>query len=51
MHEALKAKGVLAELKLYEQGGHGFGVGRKGQDCSNWIPDCKKWLLKTGIVR
>ena len=45
MHEALKAKGVLAELKLYEQGGHGFGIGRKGHDSSNWIAYCKKWIF------
>ena len=44
MHEALKKHGVVTELKLYETGGHGYGVGRAGTDSARWICDFIDWL-------
>ena len=44
MHEALKKQGVATELKLYEQGGHGFGLGRTGTDSTQWMGDFIDWL-------
>jgi|GEM_PF-64011 len=44
MHEALKQHGVATELKLYEQGGHGFGLGRAGTDSAQWSDDFIAWL-------
>ena len=50
MYEALKRAGVVSELKLYEKGGHGFGLGKKGVDSEAWITDCKKWLQRIEII-
>jgi len=50
MHEALKQQGVLTELKLYEQGGHGFGLGRKGTDSAQWLDDFIAWLSSMQII-
>ncbi|WPO78466.1 prolyl oligopeptidase family serine peptidase [Flavobacterium sp. KACC 22761] len=41
---ALKKEKVLAEMHLYENGGHGFGLGVKGTN-ANWPKDCEKWLI------
>ena len=35
MYDALKAEGVSAELKLYNEGHHGFGIGKPGTDSVN----------------
>ncbi|WP_372808797.1 alpha/beta hydrolase [Pontiella sp.] len=44
MHEALLAHGVATELKLYEKGGHGFGLGREGTDSMQWPGDFVAWM-------
>ncbi len=44
LYEALKRNGVVTELKLYEQGGHGFGLGRHGTDSTQWLEDFLYWL-------
>ena len=44
MHQALKKAGVTTELKLYQKGGHGFGLGRKGADSTQWPGDLLVWL-------
>jgi len=40
---ALKKEKVPAEMHLYENGGHGFGLGVKGTN-SFWPKTCEKWL-------
>ncbi len=50
MHEALQQQGVPTELKLYEQGGHGFGLGRKGTDSTQWMGDFIAWLSSMQII-
>ena len=40
---ALKKEKVPAEMHLYENGGHGFGLGVKGTN-TFWPETCKKWL-------
>ena len=40
---ALKKEKVPAEMHLYENGGHGFGLGIKGTNAS-WPKTCEKWL-------
>ena len=39
----LKKEKVPAEMHLYENGGHGFGLGVKGTNAS-WPKTCEKWL-------
>jgi acetyl esterase/lipase len=42
---ALKEKGVPAELRLVETGGHGFGLGRgPGSDSAQWMEAFLQWL-------
>lgn len=40
---ALKKNKVTAELHLYENGGHGFGLG-VGDTNKNWTRQCEDWL-------
>jgi acetyl esterase/lipase len=50
MHEALKKAGVTTELKLYQKGGHGFGLGRKGADSTQWPGDLLVWLKHMKVL-
>jgi len=43
-HEACRKAGVPSELRIYKQGGHGFGLGRKGHDSARWPAHCAEWL-------
>lgn len=40
---ALKKNGVSCEMHLYENGGHGFGLG-VNDTSKNWTKDCEEWL-------
>lgn len=44
---ALKKNAVTSELHLYENGGHGFGLGVK-ETSKNWTKDCEEWLKSHG---
>lgn len=50
MYEALKKYGIPSELKLYSEGGHGFGIGRMGTDSVNWPKDFIAWLSKMKYI-
>jgi acetyl esterase/lipase len=50
MHRALKKAGVTSELKLYQKGGHGFGLGRKGADSTQWPGDLLVWLKQIKVL-
>ena len=50
MHQALKKAGVPTELKLYQKGGHGFGLGRKGADSTQWPGDLLVWLKQIEVL-
>lgn len=41
--DALKEKGVSAELLIYESGGHGFGLVNKASEIS-WVDRMVKWM-------
>jgi acetyl esterase/lipase len=41
---ALKNAGVPAEMHLYAQGGHGFGLRRTNQAITEWPPLVERWL-------
>lgn len=41
---ALKEKGVPSEIHLYQNGKHGFGLGREGTSSKNWTKQCEEWL-------
>ncbi|WP_281228628.1 alpha/beta hydrolase fold domain-containing protein [Flavobacterium aquiphilum] len=47
---ALKQNKVPAEMHLYENGGHGFGLGVAGTN-KNWPNACEKWLAANGLIK
>ncbi|MFV0566170.1 MAG: prolyl oligopeptidase family serine peptidase [Flavobacteriaceae bacterium] len=46
---ALKKHNVKTEMHLYENGGHGFGLGRVGTHL-NWPKACENWLAANNII-
>lgn len=47
---ALKKNDVPAEMHLYENGGHGFGLGVSGTN-ANWPQDLKEWFLANDYIK
>lgn len=47
---ALKQHKVPAEMHLYENGGHGFGLGVNGTN-KDWSKACEKWLAANGLIQ
>jgi acetyl esterase/lipase len=45
---ALREKGVRTELRIYEQGGHGFGMGNPTHDSSRWPAAAEAWMRGLG---
>ncbi len=43
---ALKAAGVPAEMHIYPEGGHGYGMRQRGMIIDSWPDRLKDWLLK-----
>ena len=50
MYLALKRAGVPAELHIYANTAHDFGVRDLKRPCSNWINDCAAWLGSIGAI-
>jgi endo-1,4-beta-xylanase len=46
----LKRAGVSAELHVYAQGGHGFGILNRGLPTSAWALRCEDWLRQSGLL-
>ncbi len=46
---ALKQNNIPVEIHLYENGGHGFGLGVEGTN-KNWSKACEKWLQSNGFI-
>jgi acetyl esterase/lipase len=47
---ALKAAGVPAEIHLFAQGGHGYGLRRTALPVTNWPAEVEVWLKTIGVV-
>jgi dipeptidyl aminopeptidase/acylaminoacyl peptidase len=45
----LKKFNVPVEMHLYENGGHGFGLGTKGTH-TEWPKACEKWLTENVLL-
>ncbi len=45
-----KAAGKPAELHIYAQGGHGFGMQQRGLPCDTWIERFSDWLRGLGFL-
>jgi predicted GH43/DUF377 family glycosyl hydrolase len=48
-YTALKRHKVPVEMHIYEDGGHGFGLGVAGTN-TNWPQACKQWLAGQGYL-
>ena len=47
---ALKKAGVNVTLKLYQTGGHAFGVRKQGKDSDRWTKDVLVWLRQIKML-
>ena len=47
---ALKKAGADVTLKLYETGGHAFGVSKQGKDTDQWMDDALGWMREKQIL-
>ena len=47
MYEALLEHGVKAEMHIYQQGGHGFGLKVRSED-EKWMERCRNWMKTNG---
>jgi dienelactone hydrolase len=50
MYLALKKAGVPAELHIYANAAHDFGVRKVQNPCSTWTDSCEKWLRDQGFL-
>lgn len=48
---ALHAKGVPAEMHIYEQGKHGVGLAAKDPVLSSWPRRCSQWMEVHGFLK
>jgi dipeptidyl aminopeptidase/acylaminoacyl peptidase len=46
-YQALIAHGVNAELHIYQNGGHGFGLTNKTTN-DRWMESCRNWMRHNG---
>lgn len=46
MYAALRRAGVAAEMHIYQQGPHGFGLGGKDEALATWPGLCMEWLRR-----
>lgn len=50
MYLALKKAGVPAELHIYANAAHDFGVRKLGRPCSEWTQSCESWLREIHML-
>lgn len=49
MYQALKDHKIPAELHLFQSGGHGWGMGKKGTNTGEWMDLFLIWLKANGV--
>jgi acetyl esterase/lipase len=47
---ALRRAKVPAELHIYRQGGHGFGMTSKDPVIASWVDRCRDWMKGMGLL-
>jgi acetyl esterase/lipase len=47
---AMRKAKVPAEMHIYENGKHGFGLGKKHGPVSSWPLRCQKWMKARGLL-
>ncbi len=51
LYLAWKAAGHSAELHIYSQGGHGFGMVKRGLPVDGWVERFGEWLQIQGLLK
>ena len=51
LYLAWKAAGRNAELHIYSQGGHGFGMTKRGLPVDSWVERFGEWLQIQGLLK
>ncbi|NOT62460.1 MAG: alpha/beta hydrolase [Acidobacteria bacterium] len=51
LYLAWKAAGRSAELHIYAQGGHGFGMTKRGLPVDGWVERFGEWLQQQGLLK
>ncbi|SHF48924.1 Acetyl esterase/lipase [Fodinibius roseus] len=49
-YEALLKHGVPAEMHLFEDGPHGFGLAPEDEELSQWPDLCERWMKSRGLL-
>ena len=49
-HQKLLKLGVKSELHVFQNGGHGFGMGDSDNGCSSWIDLFTTWMRLNGLT-
>ncbi len=49
LYSAWHAAGRSAEIHIYAQGGHGFGIRKQGLPCDSWIDRFGEWMQAQGF--
>ena len=49
-YQALKEQNIPAELHIFKNGGHGFGLGVNGGPVTQWPKLAQLWLLQQNII-
>lgn len=49
MFSALRKSGIPAELHIFQQGGHGWGMGKPGTETSSWPDLFQDWMQANGF--
>ena len=47
---ALRKYNIASEIHFYQNGKHGFGLGREGTTSLNWSRDCEVWLMANNFL-
>ncbi|HXN51485.1 MAG TPA: alpha/beta hydrolase [Candidatus Acidoferrum sp.] len=50
LYAAWKKAGLPAEMHIYAQGGHGFGMRKRGLPVDSWIERFRDWLAALGLL-
>jgi acetyl esterase/lipase len=49
-YKVLKEKKVPVEIHIFNVGGHGFGMLKRGLETDNWTDLLKNWLIKNRLI-
>ncbi len=49
-YKALKKAGLQVKYKIYETGGHAFGVRKQGKASDRWTKDALSWLIQIKML-